>query len=264
GILLPETDLRGHFERAALEQCREHDGPVGLFDRAAHLGGHALDELAARARALVRCEIGPLARQRIADRIAQRLARHEDPGEASRDRAPDQLRNATRRRAALARLALLSADAFFPTGRSHGVESAIAMTATRVRDIMSEQVVTISSDDSLSTVEDIMTLGRVRHMPVVRGGQLVGVVSERDLLRASLSNLSAFGSEQRRAFLQVVEIKRVMSTPPIVIDPEASVKDAALVMAERKIGCLPVVEGGRLIGMLTETDVLRYFAGVPR
>ena len=117
------------------------------------------------------------------------------------------------------------------------------MGATRVRDIMSEQVVTISSDDSLSTVEDIMTLGRVRHMPVVRGGQLVGVVSERDLLRASLSNLSAFGSEQRRAFLQVVEIKRVMSSPPIVIDPDASVEEAALVMAERKIGCLPVVEG---------------------
>jgi CBS domain-containing protein len=62
----------------------------------------------------------------------------------------------------------------------------------------------------------------------------------------------------------VVEIKRVMSTPPIVIDPDALVEDAALVMAERKIGCLPVVEGGRLIGMLTETDVLRYFAGVPR
>lgn len=133
---------------------------------------------------------------------------------------------------------------------------------TRVRDIMSEQIVTISADDSLSTVEDIMTLGRVRHMPVVRGGQLVGVVSERDLLRASLSTLSQFGSEQRRAFLHVVEIKRVMSSPPVVIHPGASVEDAALVMAERKIGCLPVVEGGRLVGMLTETDVLRYFAGV--
>ena len=136
------------------------------------------------------------------------------------------------------------------------------MSETRVRDIMSEQVVTISADDSLSTVEDIMTLGRVRHMPVVRGGHLVGVVSERDLLRASLSSLIEFGNEQRRAFLQVVEIKRVMSAPPVVIDPDASVKEAALVMAERKIGCLPVLEGGRLVGMLTETDVLRYFAGM--
>jgi CBS domain-containing protein len=126
---------------------------------------------------------------------------------------------------------------------------------------MAEKIITISADDSLSTVEDIMTLGRVRHMPVVRGGVLVGVVSQRDLFRASLSNLTEFGNEQRRAFLQVVEIKRVMSSPPIVIDPEASAEEAALVMAEKKIGCLPVVEGDALVGMLTETDLLSYFAG---
>ena len=136
------------------------------------------------------------------------------------------------------------------------------MGVTRVRDIMSDQIVTISSDDTLSTVEDIMTLGGVRHMPVVRGGQLVGVVSERDLLRASLSNLTAFGTEQRRAFLHAVEIKRVMSAPPVVIHSDATVNEAARLMAERKIGCLPVVDREKLVGMLTETDVLRYFAGV--
>ena len=123
-------------------------------------------------------------------------------------------------------------------------------------------MVTISETDTLSTVEDIMTLGHVRHMPVVRGGKLVGVVSERDLLRASLSNLTAFGSEERRAFLQVVEIARVMSTPAITIALESTVEEAALVMAERKIGCLPVVEEDELIGIITETDVLRYFAGL--
>ena len=127
---------------------------------------------------------------------------------------------------------------------------------------MSEKIVTISGDDTLSTVEDIMTLGGVRHMPVVRGGALVGVVTQRDLLRASLSNLTEFGTEQRRAFLQVVEISRVMSAPATTIDPDASPEEAALVMAEKKIGCLPVVEGESLIGMLTETDLLRYFAGV--
>jgi acetoin utilization protein AcuB len=133
---------------------------------------------------------------------------------------------------------------------------------SRVRDIMAEKIVTISADDRLSTVEDIMTLGGVRHMPVVRGGRLVGVVSERDLLRASLSNLTEFGSEQRRAFLQAVEIKRVMSTPPIVIHPDATAEEAALVMAEQKIGCLPVVEADELVGLVTETDLLRYFAGL--
>jgi acetoin utilization protein AcuB len=124
-------------------------------------------------------------------------------------------------------------------------------------------MVTISESDTLSTVEDIMTLGHVRHMPVVRAGRLVGVVSERDLLRASLSNLTELASEERRAFLHVVEIARVMSSPPIVVDADASVEEAARKMAEHKIGCLPVLENEHLLGLVTETDVLRYFAGVP-
>jgi predicted transcriptional regulator len=132
---------------------------------------------------------------------------------------------------------------------------------TYVRDVMQEKIVTISAGDTLSTVEDIMTLGGVRHMPVVHRGVLVGVVSQRDLLRASLSNLTEFGTEQRRAFLQVVEITRVMSVPPIVISPDATVEEAARVLADRKIGCLPVLEGETLVGMVTETDVLAYFAG---
>ncbi len=61
------------------------------------------------------------------------------------------------------------------------------MPATRVRDIMSEQVVTISSDDSLSTVEDIMTLGHVRHMPVLDGDQMIGVVSIGDIVKSVIS-----------------------------------------------------------------------------
>lgn len=127
---------------------------------------------------------------------------------------------------------------------------------------MSRKPVTIGAGDSLSTVEDIMRLGGVRHMPVVQGGALVGVVSQRDLLRASLSELTDFASEHRRAFLHVVEIARVMSSPPIVIEPDAGLRDAARVMAERKIGCLPVVEGAHLVGLLTETDVLRCVAGL--
>ena len=108
-----------------------------------------------------------------------------------------------------------------------------------------------------------MTLGHVRHMPVVQGGRLVGVVSERDLLRASLSVLSGHPDSERRAFLHVVEIARVMSTPPIVIEPEATIDEAALIMAEKKIGCLPVLDHDRLVGMVTETDVLRWVAGLP-
>jgi acetoin utilization protein AcuB len=125
---------------------------------------------------------------------------------------------------------------------------------------MSTRPVTIPAGERLSTVEDIMTLGGVRHMPVVKRGRLVGVVSERDLLRASLSALSGVGTEERRAFLGAVEISEVMSEPPITIGPEAKVEEAAHLMAEHKIGCLPVLEKEELVGMVTETDLLRYFA----
>ena len=135
--------------------------------------------------------------------------------------------------------------------------------ASRVRDIMQTKIVTISVTDRLSTVEDIMTLGRVRHIPVVHGGRLVGVLSQRDLLRASLSELGSFGNEARRAFLHAIEIDRVMSAPAITIGPEASVQLAARLMADHKIGCLPVVEGSELVGLVTETDVLCWVAGAP-
>ena len=133
------------------------------------------------------------------------------------------------------------------------------MDAILVRDVMEEKVVTISVGDRLSTVEDIMTLGGVRHMPVVRAGRLVGVVSERDLLRASLSSLDPRRLE-RRAFLEAIDISQVMSAPPVVVEVDAPVEEAARIMADNRIGCLPVMKGEELVGMVTETDLLRYFA----
>jgi len=133
------------------------------------------------------------------------------------------------------------------------------MDPVLVHDVMEEKVVTISVGDRLSTVEDIMTLGGVRHMPVVRAGRLVGVVSERDLLRASLSSLDP-RRQERRAFLEAIDISQVMSSPPVIVDSDAIVEEAARIMADNKIGCLPVLRGEELVGMLTETDLLRYFA----
>ena len=127
---------------------------------------------------------------------------------------------------------------------------------------MQTRVVTISVTERLSTVDDIMRLGGVRHMPVVHQGRLVGVLSERDLLRASLSQLESFDQETHRAFLHAISIADVMSKPPITVEPEESIRAAARVMARRRIGCLPVVEKDSLLGLLTETDLLGWVAGI--
>ena len=131
----------------------------------------------------------------------------------------------------------------------------------RVRDVMSRKVVSISGDDTLRIVREIMEHGSVRHLPVVRGGALIGVVSQRDLLKASLSNVMGLPAEEQSLFLEGVNITEVMSSPPITISADGSMQEAAKLMADRKIGCLPVVDNDGLVGIVTETDVLRYFAG---
>jgi CBS domain-containing protein len=129
-----------------------------------------------------------------------------------------------------------------------------------VKTIMSKNIVSVSADDSLDTVDDIMDLGNVRHLPVVKAGELVGIVSQRDLLRASLSSISNMGLGQKKAFLNSVKIKEVMARDVITIPPDTTIQETAEIMADRKIGCLPIVDQGQLVGMITETDLLHYIA----
>ncbi len=125
---------------------------------------------------------------------------------------------------------------------------------------MKPNVVSIPADDTLWIVKEIMEFGDTRHLPVVRLGELVGVVSQRDLLRASLSNVMGLPADEQKVFLEGVKISEVMSAPPISIDQDTSIRAAAHTMARKKIGCLPVVESGKLIGIVTETDLLEYFS----
>ena len=134
----------------------------------------------------------------------------------------------------------------------------------RVKSVMHDKIVTVSADDSLDTVDDIMNLGHVRHLPVVKAGELVGVVTHRDLLRASLSSISNVGLDEKKAFLNSIRIKEVMNRRLVTIGPDATVQEAAEIMADEKIGCLPVVDDGRLVGMITETDLLHHFAETGR
>jgi CBS domain-containing membrane protein len=129
-----------------------------------------------------------------------------------------------------------------------------------VRDIMTSEVTTLGRNDSLQLAKDIITLGRVRHFPVLDDGKVVGVVSQRDLYRASLGSVMKYGEKAQQAFLEGIAVKEVMSDPPLTIAPHASVQEAARLMMEKKIGCLPVLEGSKLVGIVTESDMLKLVA----
>ena len=129
-----------------------------------------------------------------------------------------------------------------------------------VRDIMTRDPIILGRNDTLDLAEDIMNLGRIRHMPVVDEGNIVGIVSQRDLFRSALVTALGFGRKTQTAVIKTIKIKEIMTEHVITISPDASVKEAARVMIDKKIGCLPVVDGENLVGLLTETDILRYFA----
>lgn len=132
------------------------------------------------------------------------------------------------------------------------------MTIERtVSDIMRREFVTLQTSDRLDFADDVMQLGQIRHMPVLEQGRLVGIVSQRDLLAASLSKALDFEPRQRRSFMRSVEVAEVMSKGVVTVSPETSVQDAARLMLRRKIGCLPVVDAeGVPLGLVTETDLL--------
>lgn len=131
----------------------------------------------------------------------------------------------------------------------------------QVRDLMSRQVVTIGTSESCLDAVVRMQRARARHLPVVnREGLLVGIITDRDLrhLLFSPRMLPALGSTRVDVLLDGVHVAEIMSTDMVTTAPDASVADAAATMCKEKVGSLPVLENGRVVGILTETDVLRH------
>jgi CBS domain-containing protein len=133
----------------------------------------------------------------------------------------------------------------------------------KVKDIMAREVTTLDRNDSLDLADDVMTLGRIRHLPVIDQGRVVGVVSQRDLFKSAFAAAPGYGETTQRRLLKTLRVKEVMSEPPMTISPEATIKEAVRLMLEKKIGCLPAVQGHTLVGIVTETDLLRYVVDLP-
>ncbi len=127
-----------------------------------------------------------------------------------------------------------------------------------VREIMMASPVTLAPGDTLDLANDIMSLGRIRHIPIVENGRIEGILSQRDLFGAAVGIVLGLKGKEQKDLLKSFQIKEVMRHPVTTISSDASIKEAAQLMAEKKIGCLPVVEGGNLVGLVTLTNMLRY------
>jgi CBS domain-containing protein len=135
-----------------------------------------------------------------------------------------------------------------------------------VSSAMRREFASLRAEDRVDLADSVMQLGRVRHLPVLdAAGRVVGIVSNRDLLEASLSSVLGLEPADRRAFLRSVPIAEVMTRTVETIDPEALLVSAASRMLSHKIGCLPVVEAdGVMVGLLTESDLLALAYGAAR
>lgn len=128
----------------------------------------------------------------------------------------------------------------------------------KVRDLMSTELVTLTEDETLAHAERCMDRGRIRHLPVVRNGKLVGLVTHRDLLAASFSVFADVDRDEQRRVFATIPVKELMHRDVVTVSPDLQVSEAARILLKNKFGCLPVVaDDDTLLGLITEADFLR-------
>ena len=132
----------------------------------------------------------------------------------------------------------------------------------QVREIMSKDIEVVDRNDNLRTVEERMVTKQLRHLPVLEQGEVVGMVTQRDLFKAAMSSTMGYGEKAQKTYLQSVRVKEIMIYPVVTVAPDTSVTAAADLIITKGIGCLPVVDDHQLIGIVTKTDLLRCLHGL--
>ncbi len=134
----------------------------------------------------------------------------------------------------------------------------------RVEELMTSKVFTVNTHDMIDRVFFLIHYEKVRHLPVLEKGKVVGMVSDRDMYKAlgPKSNSNAIESNASGTELHVIpkKVQNIMRRGVISVSPETLASNAAALMAEHKIGALPVIQNDKLVGILSATDILRVFS----
>jgi acetoin utilization protein AcuB len=129
----------------------------------------------------------------------------------------------------------------------------------QVQEWMNKDVVTVTPDESFRTAMHLIRQKGIRHIPVVEGKRLVGIVTDRDLRQAAPSGATDLSIHELHYLLEKVTVRDIMTKKVVSIRPDQTVEDAALLLLGHRIGGLPVVQDGELCGIITETDILQAF-----
>ncbi len=126
-----------------------------------------------------------------------------------------------------------------------------------VRNWMSKNLVTVEEDASMQEALRLMKQHAIRMLPVRREGQLVGVVTDRDLKRASASDATTLDVHEMLFLISKIKVKNIMSRNPVTVPPDLTVEETAEVLIRHKISGVPVLENGKVVGTITQTDLFR-------
>ena len=124
---------------------------------------------------------------------------------------------------------------------------------------MSRPVIAIHPDLPIHDARNLFKQEKIRRAPVIKNGKLVGIVSDQDLIDASPSPATSLSVWEMNYLLSKIEIKDIMSKDVITINEDTPIEQAARIMADNKIGGLPVMRNNKVVGMITETDLFKVF-----
>lgn len=134
--------------------------------------------------------------------------------------------------------------------------------AMTIRELMTGGLVTVHRETSVQDARDLMARKRIRHLLVTEpGGALIGILTDRDIRLALPSRATTLSVREINHLLTRLTVEEVMTRSVITIGPDHAARHAAQLMLEHRIGALPVLDDGHLIGIITETDIVRAFVG---
>ncbi len=132
----------------------------------------------------------------------------------------------------------------------------------RVRDLMTTKLVTVRPHTDLAAADAVMQLKRLRHLPVVEGDRLKGLVTHSNLLQAQVSSTMGLTPREVAKFEQRIRAEDVMGKDIQTVHPDLSISEAGKIMLDSKFGCLPVIEDEKLVGIITGADLLKFLLNI--